>query len=135
MENISIVGAISGGILAFILGGIWYSPALFGKTWAGACGLTEEQIANANVKAMILIALPLSLIAALVFAGFLGNAALGLSVAAGFAAGLFWVATSFGINYVFEQKSLKLLLVNGGYHTAQFTLYGLCIGLANTFLG
>ena len=101
MENISIIGAVAGGISAFILGGLWYSPALFGNVWASSCGLTEEQIAQANVKGMILLALPLSLLAAFVFAAFLGEAALGAAVAAGFAAGLCWVAASFGINYRF----------------------------------
>ena len=47
----------------------------------------------------------------------------------GFSAGLFWVAASFGINYLFERKPLSLFLVNGGYHTLQFTLYGLILGL------
>lgn len=135
MENISWVGAVSGGVLAFVLGGLWYSPMLFGRTWADASGLSEEQIKSANPKAMVLVAFPMSLVAALVFAAFLGPAALGPAVAAGFAAGLFWVAASFGINYVFEQKPARLWFVNGGYHTAQFTLYGLCIGLANTWLG
>ena len=46
---------------------------------------------------------------------------------AGFAAGAFWVASSFGVNYLFERKSLKLFLINGGYHTLQFTLIGLIL--------
>jgi len=47
----------------------------------------------------------------------------------GFGAGLCWVATSFGINYLFAGRSLKLWLIDGGYHTLQFTLYGLVLGL------
>ena len=39
------------------------------------------------------------------------------------------VASSFGINYLFERRSLRLFLINGGYHTLQFTLYGLVLGL------
>jgi hypothetical protein len=30
---------------------------------------------------------------------------------------------------LFEHKSLKLFLVNGGYHTVQFTVIGLVLGL------
>ena len=61
---------------------------------------------------------------------FLGAApALAFALGAGVAAGLCWVATSFGINYLFERKSLRLFLINGGYHIAQFTLYGLVLGL------
>ena len=51
------------------------------------------------------------------------------NVGAGFAAGLFWVTTSFGINYLFERKPLRLFLINGGYHTLQFTLIGAILGL------
>jgi hypothetical protein len=29
-------------------------------------------------------------------------------------AGLCWVAGSFGINYLFEQRSMRLFLINGG---------------------
>jgi hypothetical protein len=52
-----------------------------------------------------------------------------VATAYGFCAGLTWVAASFGINYLFERRPLSLFLVNGGYHTLQFTLYGLILGL------
>ena len=39
------------------------------------------------------------------------------------------MAASFGINYLFERKSLKLFLINAGYHTLQFTLIGLILAL------
>jgi hypothetical protein len=61
---------------------------------------------------------------------FLGPApAFGLAAGAGFAAGLFWVAGSFAINYQFEQKPAALLLINGGYHTVQYTIFGVILGL------
>lgn len=133
MEQINVIGAVIGGISAFILGGLWYSPVFFGNAWADACGLSEEQIKSASVAKMIGVTLPLSILAALVFAAFLGREIdVVFGASAGLAAGLFWVAGSLGINYVFEQKSLKLFLVNGAYHTLQFTLYGAIIGATNT---
>ena len=88
--------------------------------------------ANSELEFLLCLAFLLSLIAALVFAVFLSHGPdldwlMGL--AAGATVGLFWVATSFGISYLFEGKSLKLWLINAGYHTMQFTLYGLVIGL------
>ena len=72
----------------------------------------------------------LSLVAAAVFALFLGPApAPSLAIGAGAAAGLCWVAASFGIDYLFAGRSLKLWLIDGGYHTAQFTLFGVVLGL------
>lgn len=72
----------------------------------------------------------LALVAAFVFAMFLGpKPALSLALPAGAMAGIAWVSTSFGINYLFEHKSLTLFLVNAGYHTVQFTTMGLVLGL------
>jgi hypothetical protein len=52
-----------------------------------------------------------------------------MAVIDGAVAGLAIVAMSFGINYAFAQRSYNLWLIDGGYHTLQFTLYGLVIGL------
>ena len=54
---------------------------------------------------------------------------LAFSVAVGAAAGIFWVATSLAINYLFEGRSAALMLINGGYHAVRFTLFGLAFGL------
>jgi hypothetical protein len=71
----------------------------------------------------------LALIASWVFAMFLGpNANWKFGVATGFAAGAGWVATSFGINYLFARRSLTLFGIDAGYHTVQFTLIGLILG-------
>ena len=52
-----------------------------------------------------------------------------IALHAGFLTGLAYVAMSFGINYAFAGRSFKLWLIDGGYHTLQFTLYGLILGL------
>ena len=46
----------------------------------------------------------------------------------GFVVGLFFVATSFGINYAFARRSLKLWMIDAGYHIVQFSLYGVILG-------
>ncbi|WP_105201690.1 MULTISPECIES: DUF1761 domain-containing protein [unclassified Pseudoalteromonas] len=117
-------------LATFILGGLWYSPLMFKSAWLDGCGLTDVDLAQASMGKVFSLAFILSLVAAFVFALFLGpKPDLGFAVGAGFAAGLCWVATSFGISYLFEQRPLKLFLVNGGYHTLQFTLIGLILGL------
>ncbi|HLF11330.1 MAG TPA: DUF1761 domain-containing protein [Gammaproteobacteria bacterium] len=69
-------------------------------------------------------------IAAWMFAMFLGpRPPLMLGLGAGFAAGLCWVASSLRINYLFARRSLKLFLIDGGYHTLQFTLIGVILAL------
>ena len=39
------------------------------------------------------------------------------------------VAASFGINYQFANRSALMWLIDGGYHTVQFGIYGLILGL------
>ena len=117
-------------VSSLVLGAIWYSPALFARQWQTAAGLSEEQASSGNMGVIFGMAFLLSLAAAAVFAMFLGkDMSLGAATAAGFAAGLFWVAASYGINYLFERRPMRLWLINGGYHTLQFTLFGLILGL------
>ena len=119
-------------VSSLVLGAIWYSPALFARQWQTAAGLSEEQASSGNMGVIFGTAFVLSLVAAAVFAMFLGKEmSLLAATAAGFAAGLCWVAASYGINYLFERRPMRLWLINGGYHTLQFTLFGLILGLMN----
>jgi hypothetical protein len=125
--EINYLAVALAGISAFVLGGLWYSPAGFGKAWQRETGVDTN---NVNPGKVFGGAFVLSLLAAFVFAMFLGpDPSIQLGLGAGFAAGAGWVATSFGINYLFAQRSFKLFLIDGGYHTLQFTLYGLILAL------
>ena len=129
MPEVNLLAVLLCGVGSMVLGAIWYAPPLFGKAWQRRVGLTDEALAGGNMAIIYGGAFLLSLAAAYVFALFIGSdMGLGPSVAAGAAAGLFWVAASFGINYLFERRSLALWLINAGYHVLQFTLFGLILG-------
>ena len=128
MEGINVWAVVAAAVSAFVLGGLWYGP-LFKNAWCREAGVDPDK-PNGHPAAVFGGAFVLSLVAAVVFAMFLGpKPELKFATAAGFAAGLCWVATTFGINYLFAGRSLKLWLIDGGYHTLQFTLYGLVLGL------
>jgi hypothetical protein len=130
MPPVNLWAVLIAGVSSMILGGLWYSPVLFGKPWIRLTGVTEDKSRAANPAKVMGIAFVLAVIGALVFAMFLGpEASAGFGAAAGFGAGLCWVAGSFGINYLFEQRPLALFAINGGYHTLQYTLIGLIVGL------
>lgn len=127
--DVNWLGVIAASVSAFVLGGIWYGP-LFGKKWMALVGMTEEEAAKGNMALIFAGAFVLSFIAAFVFAMFLGpEPGVQFATSAGFAAGLFWVAATFGINYLFARKPFALWLIDGGYATLMFTLFGLLIGL------
>ena len=130
MPEVNLLAVLLCGVSSLVLGGIWYAPPVFGRAWQRHAGLSDEALAGGNMAMIYGGAFLLSLLAAAVFSMFLGTEmGLGPSVAAGAAAGLFWVAASFGINYLFERRPLALWLINGGYHLFQFTLFGLVLGL------
>jgi hypothetical protein len=118
-----LVAAIS----SFMLGGLWYSPVLFGNAWNAENGGVPQTGHPAKVFGVSIV---FSLIAAFAFAYWLGPApTLEAGLKGGAIAGLGLVATSFGINYQFAQRSFKLWLIDGGYHAAQFLIFGAILGL------
>lgn len=127
-QDINLWAVLVAAFSVFALGGIWYSPILFGNYWINEEG--REKNANRHNPLVFVLSFWLSLVAAVVFAIYLGpKPSLIYAVGAGFSIGLCWVATSFGINYSFAGRSIKLYLIDAGYHIAQFTIYGLILGL------
>ena len=45
-ENISFnyLAILAAAVSTFLLGGIWYAPAVFGTAWMRECGFTEESL-------------------------------------------------------------------------------------------
>jgi hypothetical protein len=132
MPEVNWIAVALCAVSSLVIGGVWYSPALFAHQWQSAAGMSEEQAQSGNMAMIFGGAFLLSLLAAAVFAMFLGSEmSVGAATAAGFAAGLCWVGASYGINYLFERRPLRLWLINGGYHVLQFTAFGLILGLMN----
>jgi len=133
MPEINWIAVVVAALASFLLGGLWYSPVLFGKAWQRETGLSDEKLKQGNTAKIFGLSFVLALLAAWNFANFLGpRPSLVFGTAVGASAGLLWVASSFGINYLFERKSLKLFLINGGYHTLQFAIIGGVISLLSS---
>jgi hypothetical protein len=119
-----LVAALS----TFLIGGIWYSPALFGKVWMRENGFTEESMKGSNMVKIFGLSFFLGLVAAINLAMFMGpedKPAMGALW--GFLAGFGWVATFVGMHYLFERKSFRLFLINAGYSIVALTLMGVII--------
>lgn len=127
MEDLNWLGLLLCGISSMVLGGLWYSPLMFGKAWQRGAGLSDEQLAAGNMALIYGLAFVLSLVAAAVLALLIGHRH-GLLpwTAAGAGAGAL-VAAAFGINYLFERRSVRQWLINAGYHLLQFSLFGLIL--------
>jgi hypothetical protein len=130
MPEINWIAAVVAGIAGFFVGGLWYSPVLFGKPWSAATGVDSTKPGGYSPAVTFGVGTVMSVVAAIVFAFFIGaKPALDFAVYAGLAVGIGWVATSFFINGFFERKPVSLLLINSGFHTVQFAIFGLILGL------
>ena len=116
--SFNYLAVIVAAIVSFIIGMVWYSPALFGKVWIKANGFDEKKIKEKHKKGM----------AKGVVGGFVGSLVMGivLSVAInltqattlssglliGFFLWLGFVATTSLNKVLWEGKPLKLYLVD-----------------------
>jgi hypothetical protein len=126
--ELNYLAIIVASLSTFLIGGLWYSPAVFGNSWMKENGFTEEEMKNANMLKMYGFAFVLSLISSINLAMFLGpesNPAMG--AVWGFAAGFGWVATFVGMHYLFERRSFKLFLINAGYSVVAMTVMGVIL--------
>ena len=124
LGSINYVAVVIGAISNMVIGFIWYGP-LFANAWMSAIGKTREQLgAPGPGYALTLVgALVESFVLALIVKGLkapglIDGAVIGLVVAVGF------VLTTFAAGYIFEGRSLKLYLINVGYHFFALIIMG-----------
>lgn len=130
MATINWLAVLVAGISSFVVGGIWYSPGLFGKTWMSENQLSEQQIKEGNKGKIFGFTLMFSLLMAANLAMFLNDAKTDLTwgITAGFLAGI-WTFCAIAIHSLFELKSWKLIFINGGYSLVALTLMGAILGV------
>ncbi len=119
-----LVAALS----TFLIGGLWYSPAVFGKAWMRENGFTEESLKGGSMAKIFGLSFILGLIAAINLAMFMGpENRPEMGALWGFLAGFGWVATFVGTHYLFERKSFTLFLINAGYSIVALTVMGVIV--------
>lgn len=140
MPHLNWLAIFVAGLSAFVLGGIWYSPTLFGNAWMKDNNLTLEKIKSGNAGKIYGWTFVLSLIAAVNLGMFLADTPsectgvcaqitdVSWGSAAGFLAGI-WVFCFVFIYGLFEHKPTRLSWINGGYALVALTLMGAIIGL------
>ncbi len=128
-EHLNIWAVFAAAVSAFVVGGLWYSPILFGRVWKKANGFGPDEPPAASPK-IFGISFVLSLVMALNLAMFLNsaNTTVAWGATAGLLAGLGWVAMGIGVVSLFERRPWSYMIVNGGYLTVALVLMGAIIG-------
>jgi hypothetical protein len=129
MGQVNFIAVLVAAVSTFLLGGLWYSKILFGPIWQREAGDARKPGEGHPAKIFGLSFL-FALLAAFAYALLMPPAVnASMAVTQGLLTGAGIVAASFGINYQFANRSTVLWLIDGGYHTAQFAIYGLILGL------
>ena len=130
IQNVNWLGIFISTILSFIIGGLWYSPILFGKKWAKEAGISDEQVQKSNKLKIFGLSFLFTLIAALNLGFFLADPSINAASGAfyGFLTGFGWVAMAYGVIGLFELKSWNLIFINSGYWIVTLTIMGSIIG-------
>jgi hypothetical protein len=113
----------------WVVGALWYSPLLFYKAWKTENNLSEEQLKKGS-PAIYLLTFIFALIMSYNMAFFLGDKKTDAQwgTIAGFLAGFGWATLIFAVIGMFERKSWRYILINGGFITVYFTLIGFILG-------
>ena len=130
MPHINWFAVLAAAVSTFVLGGLWYSPALFGRTWMAVNNLNSEQLAKSNMAKIFGLSFVFALFMAANLAAFLAEPKTTATwgATAGFLAGFGWVGLGIATIALFERRSAKYVLINGGYMTVAFVLMGLILG-------
>lgn len=117
-------------VAAFVLGGAWYSPALFGRLLPDLSLNSELRTGKSpNVAAIFVTAFFMLWAAACFLAGLIGptaDARQGMDV--GVTIGLFFVVPPLAISSIFGSRPVRLVVITAAYFVACYGLMGLILG-------
>lgn len=118
-------------VMSLVIGGIWWSPLLFAKVWQRENGFSDEQLSSVNPTKTFGLTFLLALLMSYNLAFFLGGPGTTWQwgVIAGLLTGVGWVAAMFIVVALFEQRSLKYILINAGYIAVYFAVIGFILGI------
>lgn len=132
MENIYInhFAVLACAVLSLVIGGIWWSPVLFAKAWQKETGLSDEQLKSMNPAKVFGLTFVLAYLSSYNLAFMLGtpDTTWKWGVAAGLLAAI-WAIAMYVIISLFEQRSMKHMLINCGYIAVYFAACGFVIGI------
>ena len=132
LNGINYLAVLVCGILAMGLGALWYSPMLLGKMWLVAVDKSEEELKQEfNPVKAYSISFIAQLVIAYVLATIMNSVGAttpqeGIRLA--FMTWIGFTATTMTINMLFEGKTFKQFVVDGGYHLIVFIIYGIILG-------
>lgn len=128
---VNYISILIASVLSFVVGMLWYSPALFGNKWAKLAGVDMKKGKQKGMGTSMLLGFISTLVLAYVFAYIMGE--LGYNSAAAGATLGFWLwlgflATSLIGGVLWEGKPWGLYVLNSAYWLVNLLVIGAALG-------
>ncbi len=128
LEQINIWAVLLAALIKFIIGGLWFSPLMFGNLWLEEVGQTKEVLV-ASVRPLLLAAV-LCLVTAFTLAVIITLADIDFirSLALGSFMGVGIMAAMLGPQFAFEGRSFRLFTIYVGQYVVELTVMAAILG-------
>ena len=134
LPQMNYLAVLVAAIAIFVLGGLWYSPALFAKRWMALQGRTEAEMKAANplpMPVMLVISFFCGLLVAVALAVVLHHYSHMDAMKGAMIGALCWLgfeaSTSFTTS-LFSSRPFGLWIIDWGYHLVSAIAAGLILG-------
>ena len=131
--EVNFLAIAAAGLASWVLGALWYSPLLFGKIWQTEVGLSDEEIKKGSMPMIFGLSLILMIAMAFGLSPLIEAHGDTITMVHGFyhgcMIGLFFAATSMGINYLYQRRSLKLFAIDALYQVLFLGISGAVLSL------
>ncbi|MBW8911746.1 MAG: DUF1761 domain-containing protein [Sphingomonas sp.] len=129
LQQLNWLAIIVAALASYFPGAIWYSPIGFLHPWARELGV-DLGVKPKGVGRRVAIGLIPALVATIAFALVVGpHPSLSHAVARAIVIAIGFIATSFAIQYLYENRGPAFWLINAGYHLVQFLIMGAILAL------
>ncbi|MBN1386130.1 DUF1761 domain-containing protein [Candidatus Woesearchaeota archaeon] len=125
LYGINIWAVLVAAVASFVLGGIWYNKAVFGKTWMKLSGTKPKKGSNTKMVYGFLTTVVMAYVLAL-FIGAGSGAIRGMAIA--FWVWLGFIATITLSGWLWENRAFKLWALNNIYNIISLLVMGAIIG-------
>ncbi len=116
-------------LLSFVLGSLWHSPVLFGKTWKEESGFKFDMSKKSNMIILFLTTGLLHLVTLAGLAMFVGPAAtLGEGLHKGLFVSVMFILPAIAATHLFPGRTWKLILIDAGFYVVFFVIAGMIFG-------
>ncbi len=133
LKSLNPIAVIVVSLVAFLIGGLWFSPLLFVKAWMAEVNMTPERAKAAGggmprmAGAFLLTVVSTTALAVLIAVRHASSPVNGVEM--GLFVGLLLVGARVATTNLFELRSMKYFLIVTGHDVVQFAVVGAILGV------